>query len=363
MGTAPFFYRDLNFKSAQPSQPWTPAFRAHVEISAQNAYRYARNARIDSRLNWNAVAKYLSKCHQWERLDWAYWDDITPNTSPIPPPIQDFLRTKSPPVRLYIWRCSIPKPRGLPPPNLNTPQYPHIASMPTSNLVGLSLTRPVWRSGDAHEVMMGLVTSSPQLESLELFRMSNKFYGNKKLPPIKHLSLCRYNWPYTADEASEIWDFSRLESLQLRDSPNALQFLQSVSSKQLPRLKKLSIEGLRLMDNTRLTEAIGQYLLDIPQLLEIDLTCQLRSLLIPSIARHRSLRRLSLKEYCSRSRGEVVRTLAISELRVLQAACKHIAELALDIQDCSIFLTHIGFQKFSRVDPPRSHSTSAKRRK
>ena len=129
-----------------------------------------------------------------------------------------------------------------------------------------------------------------------------------------------------------------LEPLQLRDSPNALQFWQSVSGKQLPRLKKLSIEGLSLTDNTRLTETVGQYLLDIPQLLEIDLTCQLRSLSIPSIAWHSSLRRLSLKEFRCRSRGEVVGTIAISDLRVLQAACKHIAELMLDVQDCDVGL-------------------------
>ena len=125
---------------------------------------------------------------------WAYWDDVTPNASSIPPSIQDFLRTKSPPVRPYIWRCSIPKTRGLPPLNLNTPQYPpHIASIPTSNLVGLSLTRLLWRERDAHEVLMGFVTSSPQLDSLEVFRLNKKFNSNQKFPPIKYLSLCQYN--------------------------------------------------------------------------------------------------------------------------------------------------------------------------
>jgi hypothetical protein len=81
---------------------------------------------------------------------------------------------------------------------------------------------------------------------------------------------------------------------------------------------------------------VGQFLLDAPQLIEIDLICQLRLLSIPSIARHSSLRRLSLKDFNWRGRGEVVGTIAVSGLRVLQAACKHIVELTLDVRDCDV---------------------------
>jgi hypothetical protein len=268
---------------------------------------------------------------------WAYWDDVEPYRSPIPTAILDFLRTKSPPVRLYIWRCSLPVPRT--PPAQGISRFPHISSIPTSNLIGFSMFRPFSRSMEAHQVLAELVTSSPHLESLELLRMSNKF--SKRLPPIKHLSMNRSNWPYTADEVARIWDFSKLETLKITDRSHVGDILRSISSKSLPCLKRLGIEIIRgpppVQDHF---ETIGRFLQEIPQLLEISLTTELSSLPITSITRHSSLRILSLKDRLwANGRGEVVGLISIPDLELLQSSCKHIAELTLDVRDCDASTT------------------------
>ena len=94
------------------------------------------------------------------------------------------------------------------------------------------------------------------------------------------------------------------------------------------------MECVRHTEHERFTELLGQFLLETPQLLEIGLTCQLWSLSIPSIARHSSLRILSLKD-CrwAGGRGEVVGTIAVPDLALLQTECKNLAELTLDVRD------------------------------
>jgi hypothetical protein len=267
---------------------------------------------------------------------WAYWDDVTPNRSPIPTVIQDFIRTKTPPVRLYVWRCSIPGSRPTVAQTQNVPQFPHITSIPTPNLVGLSFYRPMSRGRDVHEALARLITSSPSLESLELVRIHSKFNVNQRLPPIKHLSITRSNWSYTADEVARIWDLSRLETLRITERSQAVEFLRSMSSKKLPCLKRLTIEVIRSpLPHQEYFEVVGRFLLEAPQLLEIELTTELWSLPMTSITRHSSLRILSLKDRAWTSgRGEVVGTIVIPDLELLQTSCKHLAELTLDVRDC-----------------------------
>ena len=65
----PFFYRDINFKPSIPSKPFSPAFRYHLDSSFKNAYTYARNARVDCKMNWVTVAAFLFRCRQLERLE------------------------------------------------------------------------------------------------------------------------------------------------------------------------------------------------------------------------------------------------------------------------------------------------------
>lgn len=67
----PSFYRDINFKPDNTSKPFSPAFRYHLDVSFENAYTYARNARIDCKMNWVAVAAFLFKCRQLERLEYV----------------------------------------------------------------------------------------------------------------------------------------------------------------------------------------------------------------------------------------------------------------------------------------------------
>lgn len=261
---------------------------------------------------------------------------MTPNKSPIPTALQDFIRTKSPPVRLYVWRCSIIGSRTTAAQTQSIPQLPHIASIPTANLAGLSMCRLFSRGRDVHEVLAELVTSSPNLESLELFRMTSKFYGSRRLPPIKHLSLSRSNWTYTTDEVSRIWDFSRLETLRITEKSLSVNFMKSVHGKTLPCLKRLTIEMIRGLPATEdQLEMVGRFLLETPQLLEIHLTIALCSAPIASIARHSSLRSLKLNDRNWKTmRGEVAGMITVSDLEVLQTSCKHLVELTLDVRDC-----------------------------
>jgi hypothetical protein len=63
----PFFYRDINFKPGNPSKPLP--VQCHIDTSSENCYTYGRNARIDRKMNWVAVAAFLFKCRQLERLE------------------------------------------------------------------------------------------------------------------------------------------------------------------------------------------------------------------------------------------------------------------------------------------------------
>lgn len=273
---------------------------------------------------------------------WAYWDDVEPNRSPIPLPIQDFLRTKVPRVRLYVWRFHFRKPLSRVGPTQDMSQYPHLSSIPTSNLAGLSMASSLPRDSEALNVLAKLLISSPNLETLEVSRMRGKFPGDRRLSPIKHLSMSGCSWPYTAGEVSRTWDFSKLETLRITDTGclgrrHNVVFFQSVPPKSLPRLKKFTLDADRQPAEHKFMELLGTFLLGVPQLQEIDLTCDMSSLLITAITRHGCLRVLSLRDSLWTKRGgEVAGTIAIPDLELLQAACGQLTELTLDVRNCDV---------------------------
>lgn len=117
-----------------------------------------------------------------------------------------------------------------------------IRSIPAANLVSFEVSA-TGQSGyhtSPHAFQEFLVVST-RLETLKSRFMLPFHPGNGRLPPIKSLTLPAMSWNYSPEEVRRIWNFSRLQDL---DIPGHLlrPFLKSVPPEDLTKLKRLRVD-------------------------------------------------------------------------------------------------------------------------
>jgi hypothetical protein len=112
-----------------------------------------------------------------------------------------------------------------------------VRSFPAAKLVPLTVNISP-RSGPVNTLQKFLAAST-RLQTLTFVSMIRFLPEGVRLPPIKALTLPY--WCDTSETANRIWDFSRLEDLEISWS-GFRQFLKAVSPEDLGNLKHFRVD-------------------------------------------------------------------------------------------------------------------------
>lgn len=131
----------------------------------------------------------------------------------FPTPLPDAITSYWPRLRLSIENLDFPFVIGSGYHKNPNPQP--ATTIPASNAVSVSMRHGT--EGRIIEPIQDLLVASKNLESLELTHLPAQFQILRgRLPPLKKLVLDIRHWPYSEDEVTQIWDFSRLEDLEIK---------------------------------------------------------------------------------------------------------------------------------------------------
>ncbi|KAH6684569.1 hypothetical protein B0J14DRAFT_573152 [Halenospora varia] len=332
----PFMYRKINL-SNELMQRLSPGHE-HAKCMIQN---YTKHFVIRCALDWQMVCDLLLSCKKLESLTWIY----RPQTSAIcfPRELQDCLRIL-PDVALHVTNYLNPQ---TPP-----PLYEEDAMLlPEGNLVSLTATALMTGIPDGRPLidrkpLNDLLVASRNLETLIITQTVAPFSAAKgRLPPIKKLELPIQFWsPPIPAEMNEIWDFSRLEELDIPWA-NLSDFLGFVPLKAFAALKCFRIDDrcwmhrrLRfeapdeLRDNELATQQIQALLESKSDFTELKLKCLLSMFDISCISRQTTLRKLELLDIQGSElfwMANMFPTISLYELRLIRSCCLRITSLAL----------------------------------
>ncbi|KAH7348452.1 hypothetical protein BKA65DRAFT_476866 [Rhexocercosporidium sp. MPI-PUGE-AT-0058] len=190
------------------------------------------------------------------------------------------------------------------------------------------------------------LASCTNLETLHLHDLMGVFEPDKgRLPPIQKLIMSPFQWQHTAEEAALIWDFSRLEDLEI--PWKTLDFLSgSAPLPNFKRLRRLKIEHTwqgpdlsrpveEVSENIKCTQFLDSILMQAPedQFEYLDIKCHLPSFSISAITRHgQSLRVLKLLDTSGYEvDGYITPTITVLDLNTLQCSCPNITNLTLGV--------------------------------
>ncbi|KAH9214636.1 hypothetical protein DL95DRAFT_503169 [Leptodontidium sp. 2 PMI_412] len=158
---APLSYRRINL-SANKLVAVTGPFGRRNDI-LRNVHAHTRHVELRQLLDWDDVASLLAGC--------AQLDDLTASGN--------FLKT-----------------------------------FPASNMISLTVQNRGF--GQSVRPIYQFLTSCVNLETLRLFDLNDPSQPpNGRLPPVKCLLLQVRSWPYTPEEVHHLWNFSRLQDLEI----------------------------------------------------------------------------------------------------------------------------------------------------
>lgn len=211
-----------------------------------------------------------------------------------------------------------------------------IQSFPPANLVsfkGLATGR-----GGSLDALQEFLAASPRLQTLA-FTFLDTFRPEKgRLPPINSLTLP--TWKYNRENATRIWDFSRLQDLEIRWCDFG-PFLNAVSPEDLGQLKRFRVDNScwewswvaeiysEKESLTRLLEALLKGRHDFQ---ELDIRCLLSLFDMSLIAgQGQSLLVLKIFDLAGFEMEGSFPTVSLSDLRMVQRSCTRITTLHIGI--------------------------------
>jgi hypothetical protein len=188
-----------------------------------------------------------------------------------------------------------------------------------------------------------IIARSQKLETFELgghIRLPSK---DIKFPPIKNLFM--KGWilgSHTKEQFQQLWDISKLESLEFRVLTGLSLFLSVFPRDRLPSLKRLIVDGeLHPSRLEALTLFVNDILDGASDMEEIDIRCNLPLLSIESILKHGThLRILRIQDpsgWWDGNRrhdpygGVLYWALSIEHLTRLRDSCPRLKDISLDL--------------------------------
>ena len=253
----------------------------------------------------------------------------------FPPAIRKVLEVDKPQLSLHLKGFYNQKPG-----DAKARMSPDFSAVPRSNLVSFSTDCGYW----THHLSMlqQVLVASKQLSTLSVMA-GGKYYPRHPstitqftvqdglLPPIKSLTIAGA-WKYTKEDIPQIWDFSKLESLHIRDRC-VHGFLMSVPGNLVAGIRTLRIDDVigaisvpRHVAPAPLA-VMKDFLGNINGLVDVHFVSPLPKNLIPMLAGHAStLKYLKLVDTNTRRP-----TINYDDLLELQAALPNLCELQLDL--------------------------------
>jgi hypothetical protein len=139
----------------------------------------------------------------------------------------------------------------------------------------------------------------PSSKNIQLFR-----WDRGSLPPIRRLVLDGVRWVLTDDTYHQVWDFSRLEELVIKNLTitDLVGFIRSVQPEAVSQLRSLRI----VLNKSRLgrwglTDGLTHYLANwirqAPLLEALEIPCCVEEFPVPLLLQCRHLRTLKLRDF------------------------------------------------------------------
>jgi len=225
-------------------------------------------------------------------------------------------------------------------------------TIPSLNLVTLDLLYGDPLEPQASVELNALLVSSRNLEKLHMLAGLHFSATCGRLPPIKALQLERQwvltpeqDWPYTSEQVAQIWDFSRLNDLDLSYLDTGL-FAKTVPAGSLLALRKLCILQARARyvatKQVMLSTDIANFIEDVPRLEELNITCHFPRNIVRVLPCQKGLRKLLLcnsREYGVYSENgndfydsSEDRWIGPEEIRQILMACPLLTQLSLNFK-------------------------------
>jgi hypothetical protein len=182
-----------------------------------------------------------------------------------------------------------------------------------------------------------------KLETLELSGDIPLPSKDVRFPPIKNLFM--KGWilgSHTKEQFQQLWDISKLESLEFGVLTGLSLFLAAFPRDCLPSLKRLIVDGeLHPSRLEALTPFVNDILDGASDMEEIDIRCNLPLLSIESILKHGThLRILRIQDptgWWDGNRrydpygGVLYRALSLADLTRLRDSCPRLKNMSLDL--------------------------------
>ncbi|KAH6712431.1 hypothetical protein BKA61DRAFT_692348 [Leptodontidium sp. MPI-SDFR-AT-0119] len=327
---APLSYRRINL-SANKLVASTGPFGQRNDI-LRNVHAHTRHVELRQLLDWDDVASLLAGCAQLDDLTWACGQEIF--KCYFPEAIRRLAAEKWPKIRIFNEFTDYPG---------QGQSGNFLKTFPASNMISLTVHNRGF--GQSVRPLYQFLTSCVNLETLRLFDLNDPSQPpNGRLPPVKCLLLQVRSWPYTPEEVHHLWNFSRLQDLEIPWHILGLMS-QTMPPADFTHLHRLRTEhtwaGIDrpIEEYTQYHEMRTRFLTAIlqeapaNQFRELDVKCHLPSFQISALSRHgRSLRILRLLDASGfEVDGSITPTTTTEDLAILQSTCPNLSEITLGI--------------------------------
>jgi hypothetical protein len=287
-----------------------------------------------------STSRFLTDKFSLTLESWSWWD-YSQRYPTIPQSVQSAIDWKWPHAKLHIleypWPCRNPSGTEF--------VEPYEFTIPLTNIVYISTTQHRNRCARHFESpndFETVIARSHNLETLEIGGTILLPSKDIRFPRIKNLFIKGWLGSYTKEQVQQLWDFSKLESLEFRMLIGLSEFLSVLPRDCLPSLKRLIVDGeLHPFRLETLTPYVNDILDGASDMEEIDIRCNLPSLSIESILKHGThLRILRIQDpsgwwdgnrRCDPHGGVLYRALSIADLTRLRDSCPRLKDISLEL--------------------------------
>ena len=188
----------------------------------------------------------------------------------------------------------------------------------------------------------------PELQKLHLIKKSYYNFASwkpkietsrdqsvKRLPALKELVIDGYNWDHSPWETANLWDWSNITYLELRNV-QMINFLSRIQPQDFSGLKSFVEECTSNFEESshgKKSKLLCKFLQHTPVLEELDITCDTQSTPIASTIAQwcPRLRTLSLRSF-SIFKTSWWKALSVDDLSTIGSSCPQLLEIRLDLK-------------------------------
>ncbi|KAL2069332.1 hypothetical protein VTL71DRAFT_15670 [Oculimacula yallundae] len=163
------------------------------------------------------------------------------------------------------------------------------------------------------------------------------FLPEERMPALESLALISYHWKHTKNDIQSIWDFSKLQNLDIRGM-NHHEFFSTVNAKWFSNLETLRLGSFDSREPSHMQRPVEQTLLhtflrNVPQLKKLYMTSYTRDFPLDVLMAMENLEVLEFTEQVEILRGTLsYPRLAMTDLKELLQYLPHLRQLHIDLE-------------------------------